>query len=64
MEEEEEGMYLDARLAQPAGHQAQGVAVERELVGIEYDSDEEMDFGSDGSSTLDGFEEVDAEEVR
>jgi hypothetical protein len=32
---------------------------------MELGSDDEMEFGSDdGSSTLDGFEEIDFEEVR
>ncbi|KAK4155795.1 hypothetical protein C8A00DRAFT_13171 [Chaetomidium leptoderma] len=73
--DDDESVYADARFAQPAPHQAQGQAIERYvneaddggLPGMEYDSDEEMDFGSDdddGSSTLDGFEEVDAEEAR
>jgi hypothetical protein len=66
---EDEGGYVDARFAQPAGHQAQGVAIEvymdeAEEEGGGFDSDEEMDFGSDdGSSTLDGFEEIDGDEA-
>ncbi|KAK4043410.1 hypothetical protein C8A01DRAFT_43719 [Parachaetomium inaequale] len=77
---EEEGMYADARYAQPAAHQAQGQAIERyvdeaeEEAGegtaaageMEWQSDEEMEFelgDDDGSSTLDGFEEVDMEEA-
>jgi hypothetical protein len=75
---EEEGMYADARYAQPAAHQAQGEAIERYVdeaeaegegggSGMDFDlsDDDEMDFGSDddGSSTLDGFEEVDVDEA-
>ena len=61
-EEEEEGMYRDARYVLPAGHQAQGAAVERYVEEVE-EEDEEMDFGSDGSSTLDGFEEIDGDDL-
>ena len=66
---EEEGGYADARFAQPAGHQAQGAAIETYVdeaeEGAGCDSYDEMDFGSDdGSSTLDGFEEIDGEEAR
>ncbi len=73
VEEEEEGMYRDARYVVPAGHQAQGAAVERYVEEVEMevdggegeDDEEEMDFdgSSDGSSTLDGFEEIDGDEV-
>ncbi|KAL2133088.1 hypothetical protein VTI74DRAFT_2956 [Chaetomium olivicolor] len=75
----EDGVYADARFAQPAAHQAQGQAIERYVDeaderrssaqapvpdpdGMTY-SDEEMEFESDGSSTLDGFEEIDADEA-
>jgi hypothetical protein len=75
---EEEGMYADARYAQPAAHQAQGQAIERYVdeaeegstaaaAGeMEWGSDGEMEFEldeDDGSSTLDGFEEVEMEEA-
>ncbi|KAK4238848.1 hypothetical protein C8A03DRAFT_14718 [Achaetomium macrosporum] len=80
----DDGMYADARYAQPAAHQPQGQAIEQymdeveagdgassslggaggEGIDLDLDSDEEMDWGSDGSSTLDGFEEVDADEAR
>ncbi|KAK4126222.1 hypothetical protein N657DRAFT_679194 [Parathielavia appendiculata] len=85
---EDEGMYADARYAQPAAHQAQGMAIEQyvneaemeveaeagdgdwngEVQGgmeLSLSGDEEMDFGSDddGGSTLDEFEEVDADEA-
>ncbi len=74
MEEEEEGMYRDARYVVPAGHQAQGLAVERYVEEVDMDKEseeeeeeeEEMDFdggSSDGSSTLDGFEEIDGDEL-
>ncbi|KAK3307079.1 uncharacterized protein B0T15DRAFT_164023 [Chaetomium strumarium] len=84
---DEDGMYADARYAQPAAHQPQGQAIEQYVNGVEADhgaaaaattsqdrdghgvdldleSDEEMDWRSDGSSTLDGFEEVDAQEAQ
>ncbi|KAK3294874.1 uncharacterized protein B0H64DRAFT_362504 [Chaetomium fimeti] len=79
--DDEDGLYTAARYAQPAGHQAQGVAIERyvdELEGEEkraegevevgWDSDEmELDLDSDsddGSSTVDGFEDVGGDVVR
>ncbi|KAL2189650.1 hypothetical protein L209DRAFT_677279 [Thermothelomyces heterothallicus CBS 203.75] len=72
---EMEGTYVDARYAQPAAHQAQGQAIEMyvdEVAGADATpgsvggfSDEELELDlDDGSSTLDGFEEVDAEETR
>ncbi|KAK4103697.1 hypothetical protein N658DRAFT_284413 [Parathielavia hyrcaniae] len=88
---EDEGMYAYARYAQPAAHQAQGMAIERYVNeaeggsergdvqegeeeeeegevdwGMELDEDEEVGFCSDDdeTATLDGFEEVDVDEVR
>lgn len=67
-------VYADARFAEPAAHQAQGQAIEQYVAeaegsgawmgeddedGFAGDSDEEMGFSDDGSSTLDGFEELD-----
>ncbi|KAL2200497.1 hypothetical protein P885DRAFT_27441 [Corynascus similis CBS 632.67] len=74
---DEEDMYAEARYAQPAAHQAQGQAIvgyvdeaaevaEAESApreGAYSDEDMELDL-SGGSSTLDGFEEVDMEEAR
>jgi hypothetical protein len=76
---DDDGMYADARYAQPAAHQPQGQAIERYVdemdvfngaaatsqqgeemhLDLDSDSDEEMDWGSEGSSTLDEFDEVD-----
>ncbi|KXX76103.1 hypothetical protein MMYC01_204828 [Madurella mycetomatis] len=66
------GVYGEARFAQPADHQVQGMAIERyveeesqgdEAIAMQIDGDDDMlDFAvsDDGSSTLDGFEEIEA----
>lgn len=66
------GVYTEARFAQPADHQVQGMAIERyveeegqmdEAVAMQVDGDDDMlDFAvsDDDSSTLDGFEEIEA----
>ncbi|GAB1318897.1 hypothetical protein MFIFM68171_09107 [Madurella fahalii] len=66
------GVYAEARFAQPADHQVQGLMLERyveeeahedEATAMEIDGDADMvDFGvsDDDSSTLNGFEEIEA----
>jgi hypothetical protein len=76
---DDESVYADARFSPPAAQQTQGQAIERYVDEAEaedgrgpggdgmgeLESDEEVEFGSDdGSSTLDGFEEIDFEEAR